>query len=189
MLRNLLGLELISSANPPKGQSDIVCVYTLSTGINVIAAVNRLHSPSSTHLLGGCTILTLNKTFLFYVCYRSLNAQGRSLNAQGSIFSVHHPSSEEFHVLFHRTLLHLQNVGSNQAPRKESINAGLGKAYKIVFNLLCYILTHIDSPALSVRCNNKKKSKNNFLALVHRACFALLLVFLFQSDFPNFSEY
>lgn len=150
MLRNLIDTEFISSANSLKGQSDIVCVYTLSTGINVIAAVNRLHSPSSTNLLGGCTILTLNKTFLSYVCYRSLNAQD-------SIFSVHCPSSEELHILSHHTLLHLQKVGSNQARRKESINGGLGKAYKIVFNLLCYVLIQIDSPALSFRWNNNKK--------------------------------
>lgn len=177
VIRNPLGLELISHANPFKGQSDILCVYMLSTGINVIAAVNRLHSPSSTCLLAGCTTLTLNKSFLSYVCYRSLDAQD-------SIFSVHRPSSEELHVLFHRTLLHLQNVGSNQAPRKESINAVLGKAYKIVFNLLCYILIHIDSSALSVRCSNQKKSPIIFwhqcieLVLLYCQHFCISLAFL-----------
>jgi len=126
--------------------------------------------------------IDIKKTFLSSVCYRSLSAQD-------SIFSVHRPSSEELHVLSHRTLLHLQNVGSNQAPRQESINAGLGKAYKTAFNMLCYILTGIDSPAPSVRCNNNKKSPNDFLALGDRTCFALLLMFLYQSDFLCFSQY
>lgn len=93
--------------------------------------------------------MTLNKTFLSYICYRSVNAQD-------SVFSIYHPSSEELHVLSYHTLLHLQNVGFNQVPRKESINAGLGKGYKLIFSLLCRMLTHIDSSTLCVRCNRKK---------------------------------
>lgn len=94
-------------------------------------------------------MLTLNKTFLSSVCYRSVNAQD-------SIFSIYHPSSEELHVQYYHTLLHLQNVGFNQTPRKESIKTVLRKGYKLIFNLLCHMLIHIESPALGVRCNSKK---------------------------------
>lgn len=136
----------------------------LCIGVNVIAAVNWLNCFISIQFLGGYTILTLNKTFLSYICYRSVNAQD-------SVFSIYCPSSEELHVLSYHTLLHLQNVGFNQVPRKESINAGLRKGYKLIFNLLCHMLTDIDSPTLNVRCNRKKKSPNNFLALAHKGSF------------------
>lgn len=148
VLRNTLGLEFITIANPFKEQSDI--------DVNVIAPVNWLHSCFSIQFLGSYTTLTLNKTFLSYICYRSVNAQD-------SIFSIYHPSSEELHVLCYHTLLHLQNVGFNQAPRKESINAGLRNGYKLIFNLLCHMLTHIDTPALSVRCNSKKKKNSKII--------------------------
>lgn len=122
----------------------------LCTAVNVIAAVNCLNCSISIQFLRCCTMLTLNKTFLSCICYRSVKAQD-------SILSVHHPSSEELHVLSYCILLHLQNVGFNQAPRKESINAVVRKGCKLIFNLLCCMLIHIDSPALSVRCNSKRK--------------------------------
>lgn len=148
--------------------------------INVTAAVNWQCCSISIHFLACYTTLTLNKTFLSYICYRSVNAQD-------SIFSIYHPSSEELHVLPYRSLLHLPSVGFNQVPRKENIIAVLRKGYELIFNLLCCMLIHMDSSALSVRFNRKKKKiQNNFLVLVHKGSFCFTAIFLYQSRFPIF---
>lgn len=102
VLRNPLHLEVTSSTDPLRGQSDIVFVYMLPTTI----LVNTPHGLVFSCLLGGCTILMFNKIFLSYVCYRLLDAQG-------STSSIPSPSSEKLHVLCHRTLLHIQNEDSS----------------------------------------------------------------------------